>query len=357
VATVNASGLVRGIAAGNAVITVTTQDGNKTATCNVTVRQPVTGVTFKQTAITIGIGETATLIPTVQPSNATNKDVTWSSVNTGVATVNTSGLVTAVAVGTTNITVRTQDGNRTANCAVTVVPVHKRIKITNIAGNITDVWSKNEDVYIALYSAFSGGIYDGTCVAQGSAMYDAADNSITFILKNGDWEGYWNGTGDYYITLSASYIVSGFSIMADYIYTNGQSLAALNITPSGNYNLAPKLNINTTETVIDMSKFKYVLEGSSQLTITGLSSYNNRGLEVYINDSDGYIDVYGAGIVANGRVTFVLSSVGGFVDLYGETNLKVRIAVYYDSTTFIYDSFNYTSTNPEINFGSFSQVP
>jgi pectate lyase len=126
VATVNSSGLVTAIANGSATITVTTADGAKTATCAITVNissttVPVTGVTVSPTSSTITTsGGTVQLTATVSPSNATNKTVTWSSGNTSVATVSSTGLVTAVANGSATITVRTNDGGRTATCAITV---------------------------------------------------------------------------------------------------------------------------------------------------------------------------------------------------------------------------------------------
>lgn len=218
VATVNAAGLVTGIATGTANITVTTQDGNKTAVAVITVTpastftvhfykpaiwgttiriywwatqptgviadgtwpgvtmtsegnnwygytftnvtstniifndgttqtanlsragtngwymggawydtQPsaiaVTGVTVSPTTATLNVGGTQQLTATVAPSNATNKTVSWSSSNTAVATVNTSGLVTAIGAGTATITVTTQDGNRTATSVITVTSV------------------------------------------------------------------------------------------------------------------------------------------------------------------------------------------------------------------------------------------
>ena len=71
-------------------IRVTTDDGGKTADCVVTVKAktvPVTGVSLDQTTMTLTEGDTSTLTATVSPANATNKDVTWSSSNTNVATV------------------------------------------------------------------------------------------------------------------------------------------------------------------------------------------------------------------------------------------------------------------------------
>lgn len=66
------------------------------------------------------VGETLQLNATVSPSNATDKGVAWTSSNTSVATVSSTGLVKAVGAGTTVITVTTNDGSKTATCAVTV---------------------------------------------------------------------------------------------------------------------------------------------------------------------------------------------------------------------------------------------
>ena len=123
VATVSSTGVVTAKSAGSAIITVTTKDGSKTATCSVTVKAKtvsVTGVSLDYTSLTMTEGETQTLTATISPSNATDKSVTWSSSNTSVATVSSAGVVTAKAAGTVTITVKTNDGNKTATCIVTV---------------------------------------------------------------------------------------------------------------------------------------------------------------------------------------------------------------------------------------------
>jgi uncharacterized protein YjdB len=121
VASVNATGLVTGVATGTSTITVTTADGNKTATTAITVAViPVTGVSVSPAVASLYTGNTQQITATVAPANATNKAVSWSSSNTAVATVNTSGLVNAVGAGTANITVTTQNGNKTAVATITV---------------------------------------------------------------------------------------------------------------------------------------------------------------------------------------------------------------------------------------------
>ena len=116
VATVD-NGTVTAVSAGTATITVTTADGSKTATCIVTVTVPVTGVTLEPTSLSLFTGDTAPLTATVQPSDATNQNVTWSSDKPEVATVD-NGKVTAVGAGEATITATA--GGITATCVVHV---------------------------------------------------------------------------------------------------------------------------------------------------------------------------------------------------------------------------------------------
>ena len=80
----------------------------------------VTSVSLNKSTLDIKVGETATLTATINPTNAANKNVTWKSDNTQIATVDTAGKVTAIKEGTAKITVKTKDGNHTATCIVTV---------------------------------------------------------------------------------------------------------------------------------------------------------------------------------------------------------------------------------------------
>lgn len=81
---------------------------------------PVTGVSLDQQTATIQLEETLQLTATVAPSDATNKEVTWTTSDNTIATVSSTGLVTAAAEGEVTITVTTTDGNFTDTCSVTV---------------------------------------------------------------------------------------------------------------------------------------------------------------------------------------------------------------------------------------------
>jgi uncharacterized protein YjdB len=118
VATVDQTGLVRAIGGGPANITVTTVDGGFTATCYVLVTVPVSRITITPAAVSIDVGQTYWLMATVEPSNAGNSNVTWSSSSNAIATVNQAGIVTGVARGTVTITAAAVDGSGVRGTAI-----------------------------------------------------------------------------------------------------------------------------------------------------------------------------------------------------------------------------------------------
>ena len=128
VATVDEDGKVTGISAGTTTIVVITEDGNHIDVCTVTVTAAggavvpsdvaVTGVALSETTMTIGVGLTKTLTATVEPNNATNQTVTWSSDHPEYVTVDQNGVVTGVAIGSATITAKA--GEQTATCIVAV---------------------------------------------------------------------------------------------------------------------------------------------------------------------------------------------------------------------------------------------
>ena len=120
IATIDNTGKVTAVKVGKAIITATSQDGGKTATCEVNVTQPVGGITLDKTTLDLNVGQSDTLTATITPNDATNKNVTWSSSDSSIATVDNNGKVTGIAPGTATITVTTEDGKKTATCTVTV---------------------------------------------------------------------------------------------------------------------------------------------------------------------------------------------------------------------------------------------
>lgn len=103
---------------GTATITATTPNRKK-ASCVFTVTAKVKSISLNYTSQSIAKGDSFTLVPTITPSNATNKSITWRSSNTNIATVSTSGVVTGISGGTATITATTNN-NLYASCSVTV---------------------------------------------------------------------------------------------------------------------------------------------------------------------------------------------------------------------------------------------
>ena len=98
---------------------------------------PVTDVELNEFYIILALGESEKLIATIEPSDATNQNVTWLSSDYNIATVTSSGLVTAISEGTTSVTVTTEDGGHTATC--TVHSYDDRVRVTGVSLNKSSI--------------------------------------------------------------------------------------------------------------------------------------------------------------------------------------------------------------------------
>ncbi|HBC92980.1 MAG TPA: hypothetical protein DCZ10_08810 [Pelotomaculum sp.] len=219
VATVSDTGLVTAVAPGTATVTVTTADGGKTATCVVTVQAATaaaTGVSLNKTTATFDPGATEQLLATVTPGTA-DQSVTWKTSDSRVATVNSVGLVTAVAPGTANITVTTKDGGFTATCAVTVKGESAPV-VQNPAGDLQDIsghWAESNIKELVARGVVSG-YPDGTFLPDNTIT--RAEFSVILVkafgltLQDGkvfaDTSGHW--AEEYIATTTAYGIVSGY---------------------------------------------------------------------------------------------------------------------------------------------------
>ncbi|MCQ2197754.1 MAG: Ig-like domain-containing protein [Bacteroidaceae bacterium] len=123
IATVDQTGKVIAKAAGTVTITATANDGSgKSATCKITVTQLVTKVALNYTTLSVGKGNNFNLTATITPTNASNKEVEWTSSNTSAVMVLDDGVFYAKAAGSSTITAKAKDGSgKKATCKVTVL--------------------------------------------------------------------------------------------------------------------------------------------------------------------------------------------------------------------------------------------
>lgn len=213
---VTSSGRITAKGEGSAVITVTTKDGGYTASCNVSVSViRVSGISLDQSVLDMTIGQTQQLTATVSPSNADNKNVTWTSSNSSVAQVSSTGKITAKGKGSAIITVSTTDGNFTATCAVTVTEPELTVKaslsvafistsssfVQAVCAKATASGGSGEYVeyYIKVY-------YNGVLVAE-----DAA-NEMYVTLRSGTYtaEVYVKDSSGNEATGTVEMFISGF---------------------------------------------------------------------------------------------------------------------------------------------------
>ena len=205
--TLNSDGTISGTptAAGTSTFTVKANNnyGSDSKSLSITIgaqtNVPVTGVSLNTSTLNLIEGGTGTLIATVEPSNATNKNVTWESSNKSVATVDATGEVTAIGAGTATITVTTADGGKTATCVVTVTrpyipPANPNYKITVAAtqgGAVTaDPTAAKAGTTVTLTPVPHRGYQVGSVAVtdrfgQPVVVTEQADGTYTFVMPNG----------------------------------------------------------------------------------------------------------------------------------------------------------------------------
>lgn len=164
VATVDSNGVVTSKNSGSTIITATTHNGLKTEFF-IEVETPVTNITLNSNEINLNPGGTFKLDATVNPSNASNKNIKWISANESIATVDQSGNVTADVAGTTYISAVSADGKVVATCTVNVSkpvvtkPAKVKIKSAKKKGKkVTLKWKKISDAagYVVYMKTNSG---------------------------------------------------------------------------------------------------------------------------------------------------------------------------------------------------------
>ena len=268
VATVDGNGVVTPVKNGECNITATTADGtNIKGNCNIIVDFKVTSISFSTTSYTItSVNQTPSFRATISPSNAANKSVKWTSSNTKVATVSSSGVIKPVKSGTCKIIATTTDGTNlsasidiTVNIKATKITLHKT-KIELTTGKETEKITPSIE----------------PSIANKNVKYTSSDESVATVSSDGVVTAV--GSGTCRITVAptdGSKVTASCDVTVD-IKTTGMKLDKTNYT----FNKAETIKINP---VITPSK------ASKKLT------WKSSNTKVAIVSSDGKVTPVGKG--------------------------------------------------------------
>ncbi|MBE5922999.1 MAG: hypothetical protein E7271_00845 [Lachnospiraceae bacterium] len=177
VVTVDAAGKVKAVAGGQASIIA--MSGDVIQICEVTVYEPVSSVYLDKSSYTGTTGEKLKLTATIYPSDATYKDIIWSSDNDKVASVDETGLVTLGSYGTAKITVTTKDMNRTSTCTITV----KGIDVTGVTLNEkkTTIQLREKKKLIAIIAPENATNKNVTWISSNPAVATVDNGEVTGV--------------------------------------------------------------------------------------------------------------------------------------------------------------------------------
>ena len=262
--------------------TITAKAGDKTATCTVTVTKAdvaVESVTLDKNSLELKAGNNATLTATVSPEGATNKDVTWTSDNPEVATVE-GGKVTAVSEGTAIITAKA--GDKTATCTVTVAKADVAVESVTLDKTSLDLKAGDNTTLTATVNPESATNKDVTwtsdkpeiAAVEGGTVTAKAEGTATITVTTVDG----GKTATCKVTVTPKTVpVSGIQVQgAASIYVGDTTKLTATITPDGASNKAVTWDSQNKDiaTVDQQGNVKALKAGTATITATAQDGSN-----------------------------------------------------------------------------------
>lgn len=360
----------------------------KTTTTAVSVSAPatvnVTGVTLDQSTLELDVNETATLTQSVAPSNATNKSVNWSSTNPSVASVSSSGLVTALTAGSATITVTTVDQNKTASCEVTVTAVSNpassyRIQFltTGTSDSSTEYTTASllssgitaGSAYVSSVSAVSkaypgnGGVKLGSSSAAGSftlALSNSGKVTARKIVVSA--KKYSSDSTSISVNSSTSQSVTDANYK-EYEFAITGAITTLNVAGTGkrfyiNYIdvfYGEQENVTLTSVVISKSTLSLAKDATSTLTASYTPTNVYPAPSLAWSTENASIATVSGGVVTGkgeGTTNIVATATQGATVVTASCAVTVTIAANYTVKTMAYDYQDYMNNNYYSNMDS-----
>ncbi|MDF2803745.1 MAG: hypothetical protein K0S61_3648, partial [Anaerocolumna sp.] len=179
VATVNSAGLVTLLSSGTtSIIATSVDDPTIVAICNITVGQSVTEIKLDDATKTMYVGDTVRMSYIISPTNASNREVTWSTTNSAVVTVDTNGQVTARGAGVAVLVLKSSDGSLMSTCTITV-----KQKATGIDFDVTNLELNVGQTYTIKVTAKPADATDFTLT------WTSLDNAVATVDDKGTITG------------------------------------------------------------------------------------------------------------------------------------------------------------------------
>lgn len=213
IATVDSNGVVTGIKNGKVIITVTSSNGIST-TCVVNIVNEaikVKKIVLSPESLSLSAGTMEQLVAKIEPENATERELIWSSSDPSIATVDSSGRITGIKAGTVTITAKTLDGKTKANMTITIISGEREVEVFDNEKDAIS-WNGSDNLKI-----FSKSIYNFDDV-----IAPECENTYQFVIRNNtkytiNYNIDFIETNNYNINLryklkkNDSYIVNDFS--------------------------------------------------------------------------------------------------------------------------------------------------
>lgn len=188
VATVDSNGKVTAKKVGTTVITATSSGYSSTCTVTVVSTVGLKSISINKSSLTIKEQASSTLSVSYNPSNATNKKITWKSSNTGVAKVDSNGRVTGVSAGSATITAVSNDGGYVATCKVTVEALSKKVNNVSLDKNELTITAGEETTLKATINP--------SYAENKKVKWESSDEKIVKVDENGKVTAIKKGTAE-----------------------------------------------------------------------------------------------------------------------------------------------------------------
>ena len=271
VAKVN-EGVITSVGKGTATLTAISRAGGKTASCTVTVEDPnfvhINEITMKSEEVELKTGETGWVGVTYNPSNATNKVLTWKSSNEKVATVK-EGTIKAVGLGTATLTATSEDGGKTATCKVTVTDGKKHIESISLK---TDSIEMKPGEGKTIYAEYNPSNVDD------KTLYWKSSNEKVVTVN----EGYAKAIGEGTATVTAT-------------SRDGGKTASCKVTVTSGTVKLQSIQISSSTEILTKGEGKTIYVTYNPNNVTDKTLYWSSSNEKVATIKEGYVKAVGEG--------------------------------------------------------------